>query len=192
MKKLLLFAALMCIASVGYSQVGVGLKGGLNFANQNFETDGLDISPDGRTGFHFGAYLNISLGDKFGLQPEALFSQKGSEFEIAGFTSESNFNYVDIPVLVRYNITDIFSLHAGPQVSVLLSAEDEDGTDIEDNITGSEFALAFGAQVDLPLGLIGGARYNLGLSDINDVDSGGTEVKNRVFQLYVGWKLFGN
>ncbi len=167
------------------AQLKIGAKAGLNFANLDVEGS----SPDNRTAIHFGAFAVVNFSDNLGFQPELLYSAKGAEQD--GF--ELNTTYLDVPLLLRYNINDLISLHAGPQLSFLLSAEDADGTDIKDFYTGSDLALAFGAQLDLPAGLAAGARYNLGLSDVNDIDSPGAgEVKNNVFQIYVGWTLFGN
>lgn len=190
MKKILLSVFALCaFAAVSNAQISGGLKAGLNFANQNYDADGLSISPDARTAFHFGAFANLSLSDNLGLQPELLYSAQGSEFD----GSESNVNYLTLPVLVRYNINDMFSAHVGPQLGFLLSAEDEDGNDFSDSVTGTDLGLAFGAQVDLPVGFVGGVRYILGLSDINDDDTASAlEVRNRNFQIYVGYKLFGN
>ncbi len=177
------------------AQVGLGIKGGLNFANQDYESDGLSVSPDGRTGLHFGAFLVLNLSDNIGLQPELLYSQKGIKFESGGFNIEENFNYIDLPILLRYNINEMISLHAGPQLSFLLSAEDQDGNDFDDEVSGTDLALSFGGQIDLPAGFVGGLRYNLGLSDIydgpEDPSFSSPEIRNRVFQIYVGWKLFG-
>jgi hypothetical protein len=192
MKRILL-SAMLLIGTFGFTQAQIsgGIKGGLNFANQEYSADGFSISPDARTAFHVGAFLAINFSDNLGLQPELLYSSKGSEFEFAGTTATAKYNYLDVPILLRYSINEMISLHAGPQISLLMSAEDDDGDDISEGVTGSDLGLSFGGQVDLPMGLVGGLRYNLGLSNIDDTDSGG-EVKNRVFQIYVGYKLFGN
>lgn len=192
MKKIFL-STMMLIGAYGFTQAQIsgGIKGGLNFANQEYSADGFSVSPDSRTSFHFGAFAVINFSDNLGLQPELLYSSKGSEFEFGGATETSKFNYLDVPILLRYSINEMISFHAGPQVSLLMSAEDDDGTDIKDSFTGTDLSLSFGGQVDLPMGLVGGLRYNLGLSNILEDDAGG-EVKNKVFQIYVGYKLFGN
>jgi len=41
-------------------------------------------------------------------------------------------SYITIPVLVRYNINDMFSVHAGPQFGFLLKADENfDGIRIQ-------------------------------------------------------------
>lgn len=191
MKKITLLAIFSIISIVGlHAQgVGFGVKAGVNFANQDFEADGISVSPDGKTGFHFGAFASLMFSDKLGLQPEILYSTKGSEFDLGAAGSfETDLNYLEIPILLRFQPIEILSIHAGPQFGILASAE-QDGEDIKDSLKGSDLSLAVGSQVELPLGFVGGARYVLGLSDINDDSSSNTEVKNRTFQLFVGWKF---
>lgn len=191
MKKITLLAIFSIISIVGlHAQgVGFGVKAGVNFANQDFEADGFSVSPDGKTGFHFGAFASLMFSDKLGLQPEILYSTKGSEFDLGAAGSfETDLNYLEIPILLRFQPIEILSIHAGPQFGILASAE-QDGEDIKDSLKGSDLSLAVGSQVELPLGFVGGARYVLGLSDINDDSSSNTEVKNRTFQLFVGWKF---
>jgi len=192
MKRILL-STIIFLGAYGFAQAQIsgGIKGGLNFANQEYSSDGFNISPDARTSFHLGAFAVINFSDKLGLQPELLYSGKGSEFNVSGSSFTQKFTYLDVPILLRYSITEMISLHAGPQISLLMSAEDEDGDDISDSVSGSDLGLSFGGQVDLPMGLVAGVRYNLGLSNIDDTNSGG-DVKNKVFQIYVGYKLFGN
>lgn len=195
MNRFFLTAFAVCaVVGAANAQISGGIKAGLNFANQDYEEGSFSVSPDGRTGFHAGAYLSIMFSDNVGLQPELLYSAQGSEFDFAGTETIQKFNYINVPILLKYQVVDILSLHAGPQIGFLASAETEtDGNDedISDNIKGSDFSLAFGGQVDLPMGLIGGIRYSLGLSDVNDLDGDDTEVSNNNFQVYVGFKLFG-
>ena len=194
MKKIsiLIVVALFAAANVSAQGVELGLKGGLNFANQTFESANFSVSPDARTGFHAGAFLTLFVTDNFAIQPEFLFSVQGSKFDIGGFGEISNtFNYVNIPILLRYNPVDIFNIHVGPQVGLLMSAVSEiSGTkqDIED-LKSTDLGLAFGAGVDLPFGLVGGVRYIMGISNISDDASADDSLKNNVFQVYVGYKL---
>ncbi|MEM1405559.1 MAG: porin family protein [Bacteroidota bacterium] len=194
MKKILFTAFSVLAFTVAVNaQISGGVKAGVNFANQDYEALGLSASSDSRTAFHAGAFFTIMFADQFGLQPEILYSGQGSTIESfsPGLDDiDQNFNYLNIPVLFRYQIIDILSLHAGPQLGFLLNAEADD-EDIKDEFTSTDFSLAFGGQVDLPMGFVGGIRYSLGLSDINDSDDDSVEVNNNNFQIYVGFKLFG-
>ncbi len=165
-----------------YSQgIGLGIKGGMNFANQSIT----NISTDTRTGFAGGAYLVLNFSDKWGLQPEVLFSSQGAELP----NTTSEFNYMSIPVLLRYKPISFLSFEAGPQFSRLLKAKNDNAT-ITDDFKSSDFGLAVGATAHLPLGFNGGARYVWGFTNVSDLPDD-TEVKNTVFQLFVGWTIFG-
>lgn len=185
MKKLQwIFAAtaLTLFPLFSYSQgIGLGIKAGMNFANQNIT----DISTDTRTGFVGGGYVVINFSDKWGLQPEILFSSQGHEFQ----SEPSEYNYMTIPVLLRYKPISFLSFEAGPQFSRLLEAKNDNGS-FTDSVKSSDFGLAVGATAHLPLGFNGGARYVWGFTNVSDVQSD-PEVKNTVFQLFVGWTIFG-
>ena len=196
MKKLIVLSlALTMTGAVAYAQgVSGGLKLGLNFANQKFEGDGGSFSPDGRTSFHVGGFLTAMVTENFGVQPELLYNSVGSTFEIAGFEAVQKFNYLSVPVLLRYNPVEVVNLHAGPQFGILMSAVQEvDGEedDIKDGLKTLDLGFAIGAGLDLPMGLTASLRYTLGLSNIADDDDDDAEIKNNVFQISVGYKLFG-
>lgn len=166
--------------------IGLGIKGGANFANQNIE----DVSTESITNYHLGAYLNLMFTDKFGITPEILYTAQGSEISNAKLKTD----YVAIPIMFRWKPISLISLQAGPQFSFLTKGE-YDGESVKDQLKNNDFGLAIGAGVHLPLGLNGGIRYVWGFSDISDFESTApgeySEIKNRTFQVYVGWTLFG-
>jgi len=177
MKKTLLVLSLIILAVFGAEaqKARVGLKAGANFAN--FDTDD---AADGKTGFHFGAYAELGAGG-FSIMPELLFSTKGDEFV--------DLSYIEVPVLLKKSFAKVLNLHVGPQFGFLTKAEDEDGDDLKEFLKGTDVSAVFGAGLDLPGGLTAGARYVLGLTAIEDV--GSVSIKNKTFQIYIGYKLFG-
>ncbi len=183
MKKAIVISLVILIAPmlIQAQGVGIGIKGGANFANQDIE----DIDIETVTDYHIGAYLNINLSDKFGITPEVLYTAYGSEWD----NVKVDLDYLAIPVMLRFKPVDFLSLEAGPQFSFLTKAEVEDFGDIMDDLKKNDFGLAFGAGIHLPLGFNAGARYVLGFTDISDVST--ESIKNRTFQIYVGWTIFG-
>ena len=202
LRKVLLVSALMTAISVGAMsqvQLAVGIKGGPNFAKIN--TDGSVMENyKNRTGFHGGAFVLIKA-TKIGVQPEIIFSQQGSTVEINSQNFESNFSYVNIPVILKLYTVAGINIQAGPQFGFVTNAETpiEDqlnpGTytvqDVKDKMKGSDLTAAFGLGWDLPFGLTIDARYNLGLSKIfKEAPSNETEnAKNQVIQVSLGYKL---
>ena len=182
------------IVTSSQAQVGfrLGLKGGVNLSNID-----RDISTDNRTGYHVGAFATLKI-TKFAIQPEVLFSSQGAINNVFNQELESTFNYVNVPVLLKFYIVKGLHIYAGPQIGFLTGGTQEvtdlngniTEADPEDFISNNDFSLAFGAGWDLPFKLTVEARYNLGLSDINDI-AGASEVNSRVFQISLGYRLIG-
>jgi hypothetical protein len=182
MKKSFLFLVLFLVPFVMNAQgIGIGIKGGANFYNP----DAKDFDINGATNYHVGGYVNLNLSDKFGITPEVLYSVYGSEWDNA----KVDLSYIAIPVMLRFKPISLLSLEAGPQFSFLTKAHHEDFGDVKDQLKNNDFGLAFGAGLHLPLGFQVGARYILGFTNIMDVST--ESVKNRTFQLYAGWTIFG-
>jgi len=193
MKKIVVTLFFVAVSAYTFAQeFAIGIKGGPNFANIDTDASFAD-NYDSRTGFHLGAFA-LWRGERVGIQPELLFSQQGSTFKFNTGSPDikSNFSYVNIPVIVKlYTIAGI-NLQVGPQIGFLTTAEVND-EDVKDELKKTDFSLALGVGWDLPFGLTVDGRYNLGLSDINDFEGSGapTEtIKNQVWQVSVGYKLF--
>jgi hypothetical protein len=199
MKKtiLVLGACLMLLAaqqSYAQAEFALGIKAGPNFASLNNEST-FGENYKSRTGFHAGAFALIKL-TKIGIQPELIFSQQGSKVEFNNQDLESNYSYLNIPIMVKLYLVAGLNLQVGPQFGFVTSAKQETfddlgnktKADIKDDLKGSDISAGLGAGWDLPFGLTIDARYNLGLSKINDSD-GSPESKNQVFQISLGYKL---
>jgi hypothetical protein len=176
------------------AQVAVGIKGGLNFANVDV-SQSAGANYDNRTGYHAGAFALFKFGF-IGIQPELIFSKQGAKYTISTADYNANYDYINIPVMAKFYLPLGLNLQAGPQFGFLSKAQIEQtvsGTkttaDVKDQAKNTDIAIGLGAGWDLPFGLTVDARYNLGVSKINDT-SGSGDVKNRVFQVSVGYKLF--
>jgi hypothetical protein len=192
LKRSIFLVATLFLTYSAFSQVGLGIKGGVNFANANVD------NADSRTGYHAGIFVPIRFAGGIGIQPEALYSSQGTDIQDFG---EYEFNYINIPVLLTYSFLKVLEVQAGPQFGILMNSELE-GVDIKDATKSSDISIAVGAEVNLPFGLTGGLRYNIGITDLVDDPNGfvnvspGLQVEidefnNRVFQIYVGYRLFG-
>jgi hypothetical protein len=198
-------AVIVCMfvgtAQYAYSQaqLAIGIKAGPNFATIDTKSSASENYKN-RAGFHGGAFVLIKAS-KIGIQPEIIFSQQGSKVEINRDNFESNFSYVNIPIILKLYTVAGINIQAGPQFGFITNAETpvEDQLnpgsfkveDVKDKMKSSDFTVALGLGWDLPFGLTIDARYNLGLSKIyEDAPSQTTEdAKNQVFQLSLGYKL---
>ena len=218
MKKTLIYLSLVGIlvgiAGVASAQVqlAVGLKGGLNFASLNTNSS-IKSNYGNRTGYHGGAYVMFKF-TKVAIQPEIIFSRQGQTFTFNSKDYNSNYDYVNIPIMVKFYLAGGFNLQAGPQFGFLASSKGavinnfnssnpsvSTGQDLKNFMKSSDVSIGVGFGWDLPLGLNVGARYNIGVSDINkysgnqvppsQVSSLGTsQAKNQVIQVSVGYRLF--
>lgn len=186
---LIVVFTLFAVESFSQAKFALGIKGGPNFAN-------LDVSQPGatyksRTGWHGGAFVLMKVG-KIGIQPEILFSQQGSKVKFDTQNLNSNFNYINIPVMLKLYTVAGINLQVGPQFGFLTNEPETivDGQTVKDVYKKSDVSLGLGAGWDLPFGLSIDARYNLGLTKIED-DAALDATKNQVWQISLGYKLFG-
>ncbi|KAA5821423.1 PorT family protein [Algibacter amylolyticus] len=182
MKKLLLIALVTVfgISHVNAQDIQFGGKLGINFATINGDNTG---TLDPITSLvNFGVVAEMPINEKFAFLPELMYS-------IQGFSVGDDvvaLNYLNLPLMGKYYISKGFSVEAGPQIGFLLSAKDED-IDVKDNFKTVDFGANLGIGYKLDSGLNFGARYNLGLSNINDVEGASDSFRNGVFQVTVGY-----
>lgn len=181
MKKFFVVAASLCAAIATNAQhPHWGIKGGVNVANVEMQ-NGVDL--DYKAGMHIGGLAHIHLSRKFALQPELMYSNQGAERIVGNTEYKTKLHYVNVPVLLQFMTGSGFRLQTGPQVGVLLSAKskvNDTETDVDDNYKTPDFSWSFGASYVTMKGFGVDARYNHGISDINDAT--GNKYKNRVFQ----------
>lgn len=196
MKKTLILVCLISAAGLlnqahAQAQFALGLKGGLNFAKFDISEGTSNI--DNRTGYHGGAFALIKFA-KIGIQPEILFSKQGSEFSIDTDSYEANFDYINIPILLKLYLVAGLNIQAGPQFGFLTTSELKTTIggisttqDVKDQLDKkSDTSIAVGAGWDLPFGLTLDARYNFGVSEFS---LNGDDYKNKVLQVSLGYKF---
>jgi hypothetical protein len=190
MKKLFLILTIASLSSLvmNAQDIAIGAKAGVNFASiGGDDTDDLD----GRTAFHVGAAVEIPISDKFSVQPELLYSAQGATTSEEGIDVDFNADYLNIPVMAKFYVGEGFSIEAGPQLGFLLSAKAKAGSeeeDLKDFVKSTDFGANLGLGYKLESGLHFGARYNLGISNINDgLDSEDFKNQNNVIQVSVGY-----
>lgn len=155
--------------------VNLGVKGGVNVYNYN------NTKYDQLSGFHVGLLGHIHLNSQWAIQPELLYSNQGASLADTKYILD----YINIPVLLQYMFDNGFRLQAGPQVGILLRADNRD------NLNPIDFGVSVGTSYVVPSTGFGiDARYNIGLSNINKNDA--TVTTNRGFQFGVFYILGHN
>lgn len=187
MKKLLLVGALALFGAVNAQEVKFGLKAGMNISTFTGDVE----NAKSLVGFQAGVFAQIPISEKFTFQPEALYSGQGAKAKEDGISGKWTADYINIPLMVKYNIAEKFNVEAGPQVGFLMSSKLKEGgesMDVKDNMKSVDFTLNVGASYDITSNILVGVRYGAGISSIvKDSDDG--KARNSVFQLAVGYKF---
>lgn len=176
MKKIMFIAVVAFFSTTALTaQTTFGAKAGVNFASLT----GDDVEDlESLTSFHLGLIAEFMVSENFAIQPEVLYSAQGAkEGDL-----KLNLDYLSIPVMLKYYVSNGLSIEAGPQVGFNVKSEME-GEDIEDIKT--DIGAGLGLGYTLAQGLFFQARYNFGFSDIHD----DIAAKNSVMQLSVGYRF---
>jgi hypothetical protein len=149
-----------------------------------------------KPGFHAGVYGAVFFLDKLAAQLEIMFSQKGSKWTDPYFSGKDKLGYIDIPVLVRFQLIDRVNIHAGPQFSFLACAkqipDDMDSYDAMDYYKKTDMGVVAGAEVNLTSKLYIAVRFVEGLSVTTEPTYYIDEWKNRVVQLSLSFSIVSN
>lgn len=193
------------------SKLGIGVKGGVNFANvRNAES----FSTNNRTGFMIGGFLNpgggSQIGGTSGFRTELIFSRQGYDYKANMKTGSVTLDYILLPQLYTINIGKVAQLQVGGQIAFLINAKaDSSGTQsgtqygsVADYYNRIDYGAAGGLEITPTKGFIVGGRYNISFAktqkDPSDFPIGplpgfipppGTDFKNNVVQVYVGYKF---
>jgi hypothetical protein len=138
---LLCYLTVISFGTVIAQQPSFGIRGGISISDwhgnavnslSNLVTfsNGM-VSTRSTTGFHAGGYMNIPATETFSVEPGIYFSQKGYmmkgdvdinalKFFAPGASINVQSSYIDVPVILKANLTSGLQLYAGPQVSYLL------------------------------------------------------------------------
>lgn len=193
MQKIILYTAFFFSCIISYSQVRLGVKGGLNLATVKY------INADNskaRLGWNAGALAEIPIQDNLLIRPELLYSSKGFAFSALGTGSAGSvrLNYIAVPVLFGYRLNPKSEILLGPEFGFLRKAVSK-SLGISDNMTNfyRNFDIGFDLGITYHVTKVFGveARYNYGFKDLvnvvyqdetGDITGQGKNGANRVFQ----------
>lgn len=196
--------------AAGSPRFTLGPTLGVSMATQGTpEPFGNDIDSGYKPGLAIGVAATLGLygpspgqpGFFIVAQPEVLYAQKGVNLDVEGETLGAyHLSYIEIPLLARagFRVSPSLApyLLLGPELGILLTAELENSrgefTDTKDGLTATDVGLIVGGGLAIDIAAIKGAinveaRYDLGLTDINDTGAGGY-VKNRVLFVLLGYQ----
>lgn len=211
MKKQLLFFFLFWVASstcIFSQQINLGIRGGLNVSTVSDDIiyrffNWYEYSQKPRNGFNLGIDVASQLSDKIALQAELFYSTEGAkasgQWTDSGegkMKSIQKFDFLCLPVFVKYNFTPRVYIMAGPQVSYLLNSKLKYKDEVTGSITTEDNLenmnrLGFGL-----VPVVGydihkfsfGLRYFVGLNQLNKSDT--QNLKSEVLSVVMRYKMF--
>lgn len=204
----MLYTIFVSITVMAQNQkVKIGVKAGLNISSLAFDEN--EMNSSSRTGFTAGVMVEIPLAKNFSLQPELLYSQQGgktsffdSEVTNSNYKGTLELNYLNIPLMLKYYVAKGLSVQAGPQIGILLKAnnkyednflgyENHESFNLKDYSAGIDTSVNFGLGYQFKDKFYTDLRYNISYSNVfKDGDANyfiNQDMKNRVFQISLGY-----
>lgn len=199
LRMVLLFICFWLYSNVANSQLLFGVKAGPSLSSLNFDEGGSKIT------FHAGGFLTYAFSDLFFVQPELLYTIKGTKSDDILFDNsllDIEMNYISIPLLLGVQAIHNLKIKAGPEINIPINSTTKiDDTEV--SVFGMneemDLALCVGLSYQFLKNLGAEVRYSHGLSvaytgTLLDVNGGSLgnfgERKTRTWQFSVFY-LFG-
>ena len=128
-KRLIYLFILSCFSVTSFAQTDAAwLKGGVNFANVSYSSDGEVDAANMLTSFHVGIMGDINIAKVLAIQPAILFTGKGSKIQSGKpgdnfyYKATANPFYIEVPVNVVIKLPlegeSNFFFGAGPYIAM--------------------------------------------------------------------------
>ena len=200
------------------AQIEIGAKFGINvselsadrFSPVNIGGNPQYIRNFPRKGINTGLILSVPINKHWSLQPELVFSEQGatgkpqSQYLISA-TQKYQYNWLNLPILLKYTWQTGFFAETGPQAGLLLNAEiaqtvvgaiNTSWYNVNNQYKKIDIGWALGVGYISPINLGFDLRYTLGLTNIANISAGemapvqNGNIKNSVVSFGVFY-LFG-
>jgi len=206
MKRLLIFFLIFTSANV-FSQgkkfdpnadhenfFRIGAKAGVNVNKINGQAykDGFNYN------YLLGVFMQFNFSKTFGLQPEFNFVQSSSEFTnssstiyddlfLDGSQKKAKLDYLKVPLLLNINVgpSKRVKLQVGPQYGNVLKQTVDSLKSTGDIFKKADWSAVGGLWLQIPFINLG-ARYEVGLTNLNDIDNQ-QKWKSQAFTIFAGF-----
>ena len=195
------FFIISCISVTSFAQTDAAwLKGGVNFANVSYNSDGEVDDAKMLTSFHVGIMGDISISKVLAIQPGILFTGKGTKIQSGSpndnfyYKATANPFYIEVPVNLAIKLplgseSNIF-FGAGPYIAI--------GVGGKRKIEGRNLAISYNSKEKIEYSNDDPSTFNneegTGLGVMRRFDYGlngtaGFELKNAMIALNYGYGL---
>ncbi len=171
-----------------------GAKAGVNINKINGESykDGFNYN------YLLGVFMQFNFSKTFGLQPEFNFVQSSSEFTtdastvyddlfLDGSQKKAKLDYLKVPLLLNINLgpSKRVKLQVGPQYGNVLKQTVDSLKNNGDIFKKADWSAVGGLWLQIPFINLG-ARYEIGLTNLNDIDNQ-QKWKSQAFTIFAGF-----
>jgi hypothetical protein len=201
MKKMMLTTiALVSLVMISNAQFRVGIKAGGNISKQRINvSEGNSLySNDNSNNYHAGVITEFNLGKNLYLQPQLLYTRKGSTLlsSTGAADAKLRIHYLEMPMNLVYKVPVSFGYlfgGAGGAISYGISGKQTQAGHSGSIFNGNQswrredIGLSFTAGVELNNGLFVSINSQKGMLDINKAP--GVSVKNSSVSLSLGYMI---
>ena len=194
MKKMMMMAVLAIVAMTANAQNTLRENGtftlqpkvglGIGFLSGDWSSASGDDRKS-RFGVLAGVEGEYYVNSWFSAAVGVNYAQQGWKFEGNGAKSTTKLDYLNVPIVANFYVTQGLALKTGVQMGFLMNAK-EDGTDIKDAYKK--------LNVSIPIGISGeyrdfvfDARYNIAVTKLNK--NGSNSERSDLFTLTLGYKF---
>ena len=172
----------------------IGAKAGVNINKINGQAykDGFNYN------YLLGVFMQFNFSKTFGLQPEFNFVQSSSEFTnssstiyddlfLNGSQKKAKLDYLKVPLLLNINVgpSKRVKLQVGPQYGNILKQTVDSLKSNGDIFKKADWSAVGGLWLQIPFINLG-ARYEVGLTNLNDIDNQ-QKWKSQAFTIFAGF-----
>jgi hypothetical protein len=170
MKKVFIISlCVIAMFSQANAQTKISVQGGLNLMQMKASAMGLSIEFDSDAALNLGVIADFKGTDNFNLRSGLLYNGNTSSLTFDGEKTKFTANYLSLPLLGRFKVSEGLYAIAGPQINFLLSAKnryDGETMDEKEALKSSSFSGLFGAEYQFSDKFRLGINYSAGLSNI--------------------------
>ncbi len=211
------FLLLLAPDFIAAQSASFNVRGGLNLSNQSFDGPRFqNSSGDMTTGFHIGAFAELSFSERFGLETGLLLQSKGFKGEFSYFDEDvmdtlsgdqtTSLLYLDVPILfkTRFPLGGVNLIaSAGPYFGFGLSGtrffewqkegeprEQETTIDWGDN--GDFKSVDYGVMATVGIefsNVFLAASYAHGLANISTIEPQANTIRHQNIMISIGFRL---
>ena len=115
------------------------------------------------------------------------YAQQGWKFKGGGINETTKLDYLNIPIVGNFYITEGLALKTGVQLGCLLSAKEE-STNVKDYYEKMNISIPIGISGEYK-NFVLDVRYNISLTKINKNSNSENKYRSDLFQITLGYKF---